>query len=155
MKVIYAQQPIDIEGQSIFLAGPTPRSADVKSWRPEVIEELLKQGFKGTVFAPEMEGGWTKDFEYGAQIDWETNSLEACDVIIFWVPRDLKDMPAFTTNIEFGIWLEKNPNKIVLGWPEDAEKMTYIEYKAKQAYIKCHKDIKEMVKYAIYKTKYL
>ncbi len=32
---------------SIFLAGPTPRSTDVKSWRKEAIEILKKLELRG------------------------------------------------------------------------------------------------------------
>lgn len=30
MKVIYAQEQIEIEGKSVFLAGPSPRDNDVE-----------------------------------------------------------------------------------------------------------------------------
>ena len=54
--------------------------------------------------------------------------LNQISLIIFWVPRELEKMPAFTTNIEFGQWM--NSGKVVLGYPEDAEKMRYMQYKA-------------------------
>lgn len=155
MKIIYAQQDLSqITGKSIFLAGPTPRDPNVKSWRPEMLDELKQQGFEGTVLVPEMEGEWTADFEYGDQIDWETRALNECTVILFWIPRNLTDMPAFTTNIEFGAWMEKDPYKITLGWPEDAVKMNYIEYKAQKEYIPIHSSIDTLAKHSIYKVKY-
>lgn len=128
MEIVYAQQNFAVEGHSIFLAGPTPRDPNVKSWRPEALEILQRIGYSGTVFVPEMEGGFNKEFAYGNQIEWEHEALEEASVIVFWIPRDLKDMPAFTTNIEFGYWLAKDPSKLAMGFPEDAEKMNYIEY---------------------------
>lgn len=155
MKIIYAQQDLSqMSGKSIFLAGPTPRDPGVESWRPAAIAELKKQNFQGTVLVPEMEGEWSSDFEYGNQIDWETRALNESTVVLFWVPRSLPDMPAFTTNIEFGMWLEKDPKKITLGWPKDAYKMNYIEYKAKEAYIPTHNTLEKLIEQTIYKTKY-
>lgn len=37
MTVIHALQPLR---KSIFLAGPTPRSEDVPSWRPDALTRL-------------------------------------------------------------------------------------------------------------------
>jgi hypothetical protein len=36
---------------------------------------------------------------------WEREGLIKASVIFFWIPRGLPDMPAFTTNVEFGYWL--------------------------------------------------
>jgi hypothetical protein len=41
LALIYAGQPLPPQGTaSVFLAGPTPRSADVQSWRPAAIGEI-------------------------------------------------------------------------------------------------------------------
>ena len=153
--VIYAQQDLSkMVFPAIFLAGHTPRDEGVESWRPAMIAELQAQGFKGTILVPEMEGEWSRDFEYGKQIDWEERALNECNVILFWIPRSLPYMPAFTTNIEFGMWLEKDPKKITLGWPKDAYKMNYIEYKAKEAFISIQHTMKELAEKTLYKVKY-
>ena len=47
--------------KSIFLAGPTPRSKEVKSWRPEAIRLLKEKGFDGVVFVPEFENKTVPD----------------------------------------------------------------------------------------------
>lgn len=41
-----------------------------------------------------------------AQNEWEHLAIESCDVLMFWVPRDLETLPGFTTNVEFGYWLD-------------------------------------------------
>jgi len=128
MKIVYAQEDLDYSKPSIFLAGPTPRSEDVKSWRPEMLAKIeAEYGDKFTCFIPEMRNGWTDDFEYHEQIDWESHALESSDIIVFWIPRNMKDMPALTTNVEFGYWLAKDPYKMVVGIPEGAERMRYIQ----------------------------
>jgi len=141
IKVIYAQSPLDIEGKSIFLAGPTPRDANVKGWRQDFIERFKKHGFKGTILLPEFEDlkDFTKDFAYDKQIEWEHRAMQDADIILFWIPRVLPDMPGFTTNTEYGYWLAKEPSKIRLGIPQYAVKCDYIRFTAKQEGILVHK----------------
>ena len=47
---------------------------------------------------------------------------------LFWVPRELRTMPAFTTNVEFGIWADSG--KAVLGYPPKAPKCRYLDWLA-------------------------
>lgn len=126
MQVVYALQDFPEEWTSaIFLAGPTPRAEHpVDSWRPEAIKFLEDEGFDGVVIVPEAEGGkWAQN--YLDQIEWETKGLNLADVVVFWVPRDLETMPAFTTNVEFGRWVDTL--KLVLGHPKEAPKTRYLD----------------------------
>ncbi len=110
--------------QSIFLAGPTPRSADVPDWRPEAIEILRSRGYDGDVYCPNAK---SPTFSAGAQdTEWELEHLAQCTVILFWVPRDLVTMPAFTTNVEFGYHIQSG--KVVYGRPDDAPNNEYLDY---------------------------
>lgn len=121
MKLVHALKPIE---KSIFLAGPTPRDPSVPSWRPSAIRLLDELNFSGTVYLPETEDDkW--QHEYYDQIYWEWEAINISTVVAFWVPRDLVDMPAFTTNVEYG--LVANSSKVVLGYPEDAPKMKYLD----------------------------
>jgi 8-oxo-dGTP pyrophosphatase MutT (NUDIX family)/nucleoside 2-deoxyribosyltransferase len=126
MKVVYANQELpESWTKSIFLAGPTPRSSDVASWRPEALRILEKKGYDGVVFVPEDEQGkW--QHSYVDQVGWEERCLNACDCVVFWIPRDVATMPGFTTNIELGVWLDSG--KAVVGFPERAPKTRYIEH---------------------------
>ena len=125
MKVVYAREPFpETFSKAIFLAGPTPRSKEVDSWRPEALKVLASAGFDGVVFVPEN-GDGSPSFDYLHQIEWEERGLRMADGIVFWVPRDLKTMPAFTTNIEWGVW--QDSGKCVLGSPADAPKMAYLQ----------------------------
>lgn len=130
MKVIYAIQNLEyIADLSIFLAGPTPRDIDTKSWRPEAIALFEKYKFNGTLLIPEDES-WGVKGNYDDQVEWEEKGLYKADCILFWIPRKIKNMPAFTTNDEWGFW--KKSGKVVLGVPEDAEKCRYQIYYAKK-----------------------
>lgn len=122
MNVTYALQPLP---KALFLAGPTPRSMTVESWRPAAVR-LLRDvlHFDGTVYVPESEDGKPHN-EYDHQVSWEWEALNRATIVVFWVPRDLVDMPAFTTNVEFG--LLATSGKLVLGAPPSAKKMGYLK----------------------------
>jgi 8-oxo-dGTP pyrophosphatase MutT (NUDIX family) len=125
MQVVYSnQRPPETFTKSIFLAGPTPRSEDVYSWRIDALRILEQLNFDGVVFVPEFSTG--KPTDYDAQVDWEKECLTMADRIVFWVPRELKTMPAFTTNVEFGTWIDSR--KVVFGCPEGSPKNTYLKW---------------------------
>lgn len=139
MKVIYAQEELPERkglkiGYSVFLAGPTPRAhTPVRSWRPEMIEKLSKVDLLMEVLVPEPSNGiWNNN--YLGQVDWEEEAIAYSDILVFWVPRDIDGgMPGFTTNVEFGWWLDKK-DKIVFGYPTGADKCRYLGYKFKKQF---------------------
>jgi hypothetical protein len=148
MQPIYAQEPFParVIPKSIFLAGPTPRSAEVASWRPEALRILQDLEFTGDVYVPEPRNGvWAED--YIEQVKWETEGLQQATVIVFWIPRDLATLPGFTTNIEWGIWASSK--KVVLGYPPNAEKMTYILYMAREFKVPTFTDLKETLQHTV------
>lgn len=130
MKVIHVPQELpafagDYVPNSIFLAGPTPREEGVNGWRPTALAILKESGFDGCVFVPQDENwGWCGD--YDRQVKWEWEALGRAERTLFWVPRDLKDMPAFTTNVEFGFMVATCPDRVTLGFPEGSPKNRYL-----------------------------
>ena len=130
MRVYYSDQPIpdsfSIGSTSIFLAGPTPRSKDVKSWRPRALEILKELNFQGNVFVPERQFETLTD--YTDQVEWERKGLTMADAIVFWVPRDLQTMPALTTNVEFGYWLATSKSRCFYGRPPESPKNRYLDW---------------------------
>lgn len=127
MNILYSDESPFTGGPSIFLAGPTPRSSEVKSWRPEAVRILQELGFKGTVLVPERRD-WTVKFEYTDQVGWEKAGLHHATVILFWVPRKLENMPALDTNVEFGFWMSEHPAKVVYGRPDTSERNRYLDW---------------------------
>ncbi|MER6393915.1 nucleoside 2-deoxyribosyltransferase domain-containing protein [Streptomyces sp. NPDC001523] len=130
-----AREPIPA-GPSVFLAGPTPdKSNPVPSWRPDALRALTEQ-WTGpqplTVLSPESRKGERAD-RYETQVDWETDARAAASAILFWIPRDLKTLPAMTTNVEFG--LDVTTGRAVLGCPPDCpnpERNRYLIYVARR-----------------------
>ena len=129
MKVCYADNssPSTHDLDAIFLAGPTPRSREVMSWRPAALSHLIDMGYDGTIFVPER-ADWTAHFEYDHQTEWEYANLLHSRVIVFWVAREMKEMPALTTNVEFGYWLARRPGQVIYGRPDWAVKTKYLDW---------------------------
>jgi hypothetical protein len=147
MKIIYAKQALPTrQGLGIFLAGPTPRNENTPSWRPNAVELLKSHNFNGNVFIPEDEGGGFSG-TYTDQIEWEWAALDHATTILFWVPRELENMPAFTTNVEFG--LHCKGGRVVLGYPEGAPKMKYLHALAERENISVFHTLEETISHAI------
>ncbi len=110
---------------SIFLAGPTPRSPDVLSWRRDAIKlfELCK--FNGVLTVPER-GDWVPA-AVEDQIAWELANLRSARVIMFWVPREMSKMPGLTTNHEFGYFIAKRAKNVIYGRPNRAPSTRYLD----------------------------
>ena len=57
---------------------------------------------------------------------WEYNGLKKADCILFWIPRT-RELIALTTNMEFGYWQAREPQKLIYGRPDDAYRMGYLD----------------------------
>lgn len=128
MRTVYALETLRGHWQrSIFLAGPSPRQEQHYNWRPKALTYLKTSGFMGAVFVPlPRDGQWAPN--YDKQIDWELEYLERASVIAFWMPRDLINLPGYTSNVEYGLFARSG--KVVLGFPKTAVKMRYLEHLA-------------------------
>ena len=127
MIVNYSTVNVLKDDKSIFLAGPTPRSIDVETWRNEAIKILHELGFRGIVYVPEKELD-DRTFDYTNQVWWEREALHNATTIVFWIPRNVELMPGFTTNVEFGYWLAKNSDKVIYGRPNNCPKNKYLDW---------------------------
>ena len=126
MQINYSDEKVLKGEKSIFLAGPTPRSLDVETWRKEAIRILEELGFDGIVYVPELEHD-DRTFNYDNQVWWERETLHNASSIVFWVPRSVS-LPAFTTNVEFGYWIARNSDKVIYGRPDDSERNEYLDW---------------------------
>jgi len=108
------------------LAGPTPRSLDVETWRKEAIRILNELEFDGIVYIPELEND-NRTFNYENQVWWEREALYNASIIVFWIPRS-SQLPGYTTNVEYGYWIAKNSNKCLYGRPDNSERNKYLDW---------------------------
>ena len=123
----YSNSPVITKDNcpSIFLAGPTSRSKNIKSWREDAINILKQLKFDGIVYIPECDFS-SSSFDYNEQVSWEWEAMEEADIIAFWIPRS-EELPGFTTNVEFGYWIAKNKFKVYYGRPDNAIKNKYLD----------------------------
>jgi len=155
MQIIHAHEPIPSNLPCLFLAGPTPRAQEVCSWRPKVVALLEARGLTDdfSLVLPEFRTATINETleheEHYRQVQWEWSALGQANVILFWVPRDLETLPGFTTNVEFGYWAAKAPEKVVLGFPVGAPKMEYLETLAKAHSIPVSSSLGETVENAL------
>ncbi|MFJ4873367.1 nucleoside 2-deoxyribosyltransferase domain-containing protein [Streptomyces sp. NPDC088757] len=118
--LVMVREPLPAGSPSVFLAEPTPdKRMPVSSWRPEAVR-LLAEQWTGpqplTVLSPESwHGERAERCEH--QVGWETKAREGASAILFWIPRDVKVLPGFTTNVEFG--LDALSGRAVLGALDD------------------------------------
>jgi len=117
-------QPPPAWAASVFLAGPVPRTTELPSWRPAAVAAVTA-AWTGpgdlVVFVPEGPGYLPARYDHHP---WEDRWLSVVDVVLFWVPRDLRTMPGLTTNVEFGRW--EGSGRLVLGAPPDAQHVGYL-----------------------------
>jgi 8-oxo-dGTP pyrophosphatase MutT (NUDIX family) len=146
LTIVYAQEPLPAKvRKSIFLAGPTPRDEATPSWRPDAIQQLRDLGYDGHVLVPEDRETWNND--YLNQVEWETSALNMADVIVFWVPRNMKNMPALTTNIEWGVWGASG--KVVFGAPDTAESVRYMKWQCDKLKVPSFTTLRETLGHAV------
>mgnify|MGYP002854062774 CR=1 FL=1 len=129
MDINFSDEEVRINNNKrLFLAGPTRRNSLFKySWRNDVCEILSSMDYRGIVYVPEYKNDI--QFDYNKQVLWERKALESATKILFWIPRNIDDdMPAFTTNVEFGMYLARVPDKVLLAYPKNAEKMEYLRW---------------------------
>jgi 8-oxo-dGTP pyrophosphatase MutT (NUDIX family) len=113
---------------SLFLAGPTSRTDDLPSWRPDALNEITRL-WAGTgtvvVFMSEPRSSvrsgarWPAD---DAQRAWEVRWGDRVDVVLFWTPR-APGTEGRTADIEWGCWAASG--RAVLGTPSTAEHAAY------------------------------
>ena len=126
--------PSDIEGFSVFLAGPCPRNNYEEDWRNDAFRMMQESGFEGTVISPTNDKyDETNSQELELQTDWEHEMMEACDLIFFNLDKS-DEHPGFTTNYECGEWFSKEGKEILVYCPKNNTKRAnrYILIKAKK-----------------------
>lgn len=130
MQVNFSDKKVIRTKNSIFIAGPTHRKNLYSgSYRNDAVNFLDRIGFDGVVYIPDFEEGKLSQYEKDTQMEWEWEALHTAGCIMFWIPRSIEnEMPGFTTNIEFGTYLQERPEAIVYGRPDEAEKMEYLDW---------------------------
>lgn len=146
-KEIYSLEPLINLHDPIFLAGPSRRPTDKDykkpGWREDAVKQLRDAGFNGDIIIPEARDKVPiQDWNHRKQVDWETEGLHKAHRIFFWIPRS-EELPAYTTNIEFGEWFKSG--KIIVGWPNTAIRNDYLQDRLDKINVVRFHKIQEMV----------
>ena len=125
----------------IFLAGPIQGAPEWQFSLPVTNKNIIW-------LSPRREN--YKNFEYYEQITWETNFLRMCDIILFYIPEQIKLLKgkdyAQTTRTEFGEYIARR-KKIVIGMNKNFKGSTYFQTKCAQYGIKnIHNNLNDCVK---------
>ncbi|MFV2118037.1 nucleoside 2-deoxyribosyltransferase domain-containing protein [Streptomyces sp. Act-28] len=111
---------------AVYLCGPTPIDPEKPSWRPSAVA-ALRAAWQGpgrlVVFLPEPGTGGSYP-PYAEQIAWEEEAMRRSDVVLFWIPREMRRFPGLVSNIKWGAWYDSG--RAVLGAPPEAERMAYL-----------------------------
>lgn len=125
-----------------------------RSWREIALDYLERMRFEGDVYVPEFQDwrDWTDEdmAAYAAQVHWEWDGLHAARAVAFWIPRS-SILPGLTTNIEFGYMVRGDADKVILGYPADAQHMRYLHMLADRHYIPVVSTLAELLDAAIAK----
>lgn len=143
-------------GPIVFLAGPTVRGNQPHlhpSWRMQAIQDFVSAGFDGTLVLPEFESTTASDKGVDWIPDWEFDWLTTADVKMFWIPRT-RELIGLTTNVEFGMWMVRDPHRMVYGRPDDSFRNRYNDIMWRRAgQTQIHNTLRTTVTAAMQKTK--
>lgn len=160
MRIIKMNPDMDVREQlasdmnnSIFLAGPCPRKDYSNDWRNEAFRILEELGFDGNVITPTNDRFQELRDNYGndalvQQTRWEYEAMKKASAIVFWVDRHIeKGFPAFTTNIEFGDWYDREGT--YFGFPDGADKNEYLKVRLDMVGKPYYTELKDVLKAAV------
>ncbi len=114
------------EKKTVFLIGPSPRNADIKSYR---------EGFESALASLDPDGEWAIFNPEGDAFDptrgpdyalWELEMLERCSVIVIGLNTQQDTMPGLTTRVEAGLMLGKGRSNLVVWRPKGSWRTRYI-----------------------------
>ena len=126
IEVIKSPQPFAEKKQwTVFLAGPMNGAPSWQAQAPKVAEKVGIENL--TMLNPRK----TDRFVTGTyQVNWETFGLRMCDVILFWIPPQAREMKphrvyAITTRMEMAENLARG-HKVIIGIDPECADLTGI-----------------------------
>lgn len=131
--IINSPSPITQKtGWTVFLAGPM--KASPRGWRNKLVREAGDMGMENITF---LSPRFTTMHQPSNQVEWETQGLRMCDVVLFWIPNkdpkaDLGSrVYAETTKMELAENLARG-KKIILGIDSEISGARHMKFLAKR-----------------------
>lgn len=111
----------------VFCAGPIQGGPDWQNKMPN-IENIVW-------LSPRRLSYPVPDFNYTQQVQWETDALRSSNIVLFWIPEPIEDIPgrayAQTTRFELGENLARG-KRIILGTYKEFPGRKYLEFKTQK-----------------------
>jgi hypothetical protein len=133
--VLYPTMMTPINGPLVFLAGPIQGAPH---WQEDAIRWFTENAPAVSVASPRRLDR-SRDFDYTAQVDWETHHLRRAathGVILFWLAREVESTPGRayvqTTRFELAEWKvrhERDGARLVIGIEEGFSGARYIRHR--------------------------
>ena len=133
IEVIKSPQPFTEKTQwTAFLAGPMNGAPSWQAQAPKVAEKLGIENL--TLLNPRKTDRFVSPTY---QVNWETFGLRMCDVILFWIPPQAREMKpnrvyAITTRMEMAENLARG-HKVIIGVHPECEDLTGIRHLMRMA----------------------
>lgn len=143
------QQVIEKKQWTVFLAGPMNGAPSWQAQAPKVAEKVGIENL--TMLNPRKTERFVTDTY---QVNWETFGLRMCDVILFWIPPQAREMKphrvyAITTRMEMAENLARG-HKVIIGIDPECADLTGIHHLVRMAKYygvkKIHKTLEECLK---------
>ena len=128
IEVIKSPQPVAEKKQwTVFLAGPMNGAPSWQAQAPKVAEKVGIENL--TMLNPRKTDRFVTPTY---QVNWETFGLRMCDVILFWIPPQAREMKpnrvyAITTRMEMAENLARG-HKVIIGIDPECEDLTGIRH---------------------------
>ena len=133
IEVIKSPTPVVEKKQwTAFLAGPMNGAP---SWQAQAPKVAAKVGIENlTLLNPRKNDRFVTETY---QVNWETFGLRMCDVVIFWIPPQAREMSphrvyAITTRMEMAENLARG-HKVIIGIDPECRKLTGISHLIRMA----------------------
>lgn len=133
--VLYPPVVVEVEGPVVFLAGPIQGAPD---WQADAIRWFADHAPDTAVACPRRRDR-SREFDYVAQVDWETHYLRRAagrGVILFWLAREAESIPgrayAQTSRFELAEWKvrhERDGVRLVVGIEDGFSGSRYIRHR--------------------------
>ena len=117
---------------TVFLAGPMNGAPSWQAQAPKVAEKVGIENL--TLLNPRKTERFVTDTY---QVNWETFGLRMCDVILFWIPPQAREMKphrvyAITTRMEMAENLARG-HKVIIGIDPECRELTGIRHLIRMA----------------------
>ena len=140
----------------VFLAGPIQGASN---WQSQVIKIFSDYNdvISVTIANPRRDKLDKTEFNYDAQVNWESKYLDKADIIMFWLPKPAEIIEgrsyAQTSRFELGEWFGKNPDRLVVGIEEGFDGERYIRKKLNDINITVYSSFKDTIKEVLRRIK--